>query len=54
MKKKIGKTGITDDKAKADDKEQSQRFIEAAKVLKADETGGKFKEALTKIKPKES
>ena len=55
MSKKKEETGDTDDglrkkRYKKDDKEQSQRFVETAKNLDADKTGGAFEEALDQIK----
>jgi hypothetical protein len=34
-----------------DDTEQSQRFVDMARELEADETGGEFRKALKKIAP---
>lgn len=41
------------EKPKPDDKEQSQRFLEAARSLEADESGRKFNEAVEKIATKQ-
>jgi hypothetical protein len=38
-------------KAKFKDKEQSERFIEAARELGVEETGKSFDEAFTKVVP---
>jgi hypothetical protein len=37
---------------KADDKEQSKRFIEKAREIEADETGEAFERAIKKIVPR--
>lgn len=39
---------------KRDDPEQSERFVEMARELKADESGKKFREALKKISPRKA
>jgi hypothetical protein len=39
------------DKPKQDDPAQSQRFVEAAKQIEADETGKVFARAIKKIVP---
>ena len=39
-------------KRKQDDKAQSERFIEKARELEADETGKAFKRALKKVLPR--
>lgn len=40
--------------APKDDEEQSRRFIEAARELGVDETGGDFERAIRSIQPKPS
>ena len=39
-------------RVKKDDKEQSQRFVEKAKELSADESGRSFSRAFKKITPR--
>lgn len=39
------------DTEKKDDREQSKRFVEAAKSLEADESGEAFKKAMESITP---
>ena len=54
MSKKKKKTASTVAKKRTskDDPEQSQRFVEAAKELNADEGGGNFEKAIDMIKQK--
>jgi hypothetical protein len=39
-------------KLESDDAKQSKRFIEAARKIKADESGKKFEQAFKKIAPR--
>jgi hypothetical protein len=41
-------------KQKPDDKEQSQRFVETARELEADESGKSFDKALKNVVPKKT
>jgi hypothetical protein len=52
QKPKVGKAKVPPDKAKAQEKTQSERFIETARSIGVDESGREFDKALRRLVPR--